>query len=118
MSRRSWCGTPHAATGVPGAQRQQQFLEAFRQRALKLNAIAHLPDIAANLESEVRTDMSLPGDAQALWSDQGKLRQNGVLHVSLNSGNLLYVCTCDANGYTLHPYVAEKPHGERYNGQK
>lgn len=92
------------ASDFARAQRQQAFLEAFRQKALKLNAIAHLPDIASSLESEIRTDMSLPGDAQALWSDQGKLRQNGVLHISLNSGNLLYSCTCDANGYTLHPY--------------
>ncbi len=92
------------ASDFARAQRQQQFLEAFRERALKLGAIAHLPDIASSLETEIRTDMSLPGDAQALWSDQGELRSNGVLHVSLNSGNLLYSCTCDANGYTLHPY--------------
>lgn len=91
------------ASDFARAQRQQLFLEAFRQRAMKLNAIAHLPDIASALESQIRTDMSLPGDAQALQSDEGKLRQNGVLHVSINSGNLLYSCTCDANGYTLHP---------------
>jgi polyisoprenyl-teichoic acid--peptidoglycan teichoic acid transferase len=92
------------ASDFARAQRQQSFLEAFRQRALKLNEIAHLPDLASSLESQIRTDMSLPGDAQALWSDQGQLRQNGVLHISLNNGNLLYDCTCDANGYTLHPY--------------
>jgi hypothetical protein len=92
------------ASDFARAQRQQQFLEAFRSRALKLDAIAHLPEIAASLESEIRTDLSLPGDAQALWSDQSQLRQDGILHVSLNSGNLLYACTCDANGYTLHPY--------------
>lgn len=91
------------ASDFARAQRQQQFLEAFRQRALKLNAIAHLPDIASSLESEIRTDMSLPGDARALASDQDQLRGNGVVHVSLNSSNLLYACTCDANGYTLHP---------------
>jgi polyisoprenyl-teichoic acid--peptidoglycan teichoic acid transferase len=92
------------ASDFARAQRQQSFLEAFRQRAVKLDAISHLGDIASSLESEVRTDLSLPGDAQALWNAQKQLRQNGVLHVSLNSDNLLYACTCDANGYTLHPY--------------
>ncbi|HEX6487553.1 MAG TPA: LCP family protein [Candidatus Dormibacteraeota bacterium] len=92
------------ASDFARAQRQQTFLEAFRKRALKLNAIANLPTIVSGLEAEVRTDMAIPSDAQALWSDQGKLRRNGILHISLNSGNLLYSCTCDQLGYTLHTY--------------
>lgn len=92
------------ASDFARALRQQQFLEAFRKQALRLNAIANLPQVLGGLEADVRTDLSVPADVQALWRDQSRLRRNGVLHISLNSGNLLYSCTCDSNGYTLHPY--------------
>ena len=92
------------ASDFARAVRQQQFLEAFRKQALRLNAIAKLPQILSGLEQDVRTDLSVPGDVEALWHDQGQLRRNGVIHISLNSGNVFYTCTCDSNGYTLHPY--------------
>lgn len=100
-----WTDTNYSeASDFARALRQQQFLEAFRKQALRLNAIANLPQILSGLEQDVRTDLSVPGDVQALWDKQSKLRQNGVLHISINSSNLLYSCTCDSNGYTLHPY--------------
>ena len=92
------------ASDFARAQRQQEFLEDFRAQAVKLDLIAKLPSVLSGLEAHVRTNLAVPADIEALWGQQKKLRRSGVLHISLNSSNLLYSCTCDDNGYTLHPY--------------
>ncbi|MHB8573086.1 MAG: LCP family protein [Candidatus Dormibacteria bacterium] len=93
------------ASDFARARRQQLFMQAFRQASSRpgFDVLSHVNDLASVLSDDVRTTMDV-ASLRSLWDKRSLFEDKSLVHVSLNNQNLLYDCTCDYNGYTLHMY--------------
>jgi LCP family protein required for cell wall assembly len=73
------------------SRRQQQIVDALKQKVLSIGGIGDLPDLLSALGDNVDTNMSID-DAEAIYSLVSGVSSSAILHVSLDDTNFLYDC--------------------------
>jgi LCP family protein required for cell wall assembly len=78
------------------SRRQQQIVDALKQKLLSIGGIGNLPGLLNALGDNVDTNMTVD-DAEAIYSLVQGVNPSGILHVSLDDTNFLYECGYPTN---------------------
>jgi polyisoprenyl-teichoic acid--peptidoglycan teichoic acid transferase len=84
------------------SRRQQLVMLAVRQRVFSLNAIPRMLSLLGALQDNVRTNLR-PGDMQQLADLAGKIKDQDIRRVAIDTSNLLRSGTSSNGQYILEP---------------
>jgi LCP family protein required for cell wall assembly len=84
------------------SRRQQLVMLAVRQRVFSLNAIPRMLSLLGALQDNVRTNLR-PGDMQQLADLAGKIKEQDIRRVAIDTSNLLRSGTSSNGQYILEP---------------
>jgi LCP family protein required for cell wall assembly len=84
------------------SRRQQLVMLAVRQRVFSLNAIPRMLSLLGALQDNVRTNLR-PGDMQQLADLAGKIKDQDIRRVAIDTSNLLRSGTSSNGQYVLEP---------------
>jgi LCP family protein required for cell wall assembly len=84
------------------SRRQQLVMLAVRQRVFSLNAIPRMLSLLAALQDNVRTNLR-PGDMQQLADLAGRIKDQDIRRVAIDTSNLLRSGTSSNGQYVLLP---------------
>jgi LCP family protein required for cell wall assembly len=84
------------------SRRQQLIMLAVRQRVFSLNAIPRMLSLLGALQDNVRTNLR-PGDMQQLADLAGKLKDQDIRRVAVDTSNLLRSGYSSSGQYILQP---------------
>jgi polyisoprenyl-teichoic acid--peptidoglycan teichoic acid transferase len=84
------------------SRRQQLIMLAVRQRVFSLNAIPRMLSLLGALQDNVRTNLR-PGDMQQLADLAGKIKDQDIRRVAIDTSNLLRSGTSSNGQYILEP---------------
>jgi LCP family protein required for cell wall assembly len=84
------------------SRRQQLVILAVRQRVFSLNAIPRMLSLLGALQDNVRTNLR-PGDMQQLADLAGKIKDQDIRRVAIDTSNLLRSTTSSNGQYILQP---------------
>ncbi len=84
------------------SRRQQLIMLAVRQRVFSLNAIPRMLSLLGALQDNVRTNLR-PGDMQRLADLAGKIKDQDIRRVAIDTSNLLRSGTSSNGQYILEP---------------
>jgi LCP family protein required for cell wall assembly len=84
------------------SRRQQLIILAVRQRTFSLNAVPHLLSLLGALQDNVRTNLR-PAEMQQLASLAGRIRDQDVRRVAIDTSNLLRSGFNSSGQYVLQP---------------
>jgi LCP family protein required for cell wall assembly len=78
------------------SQRQQQIVDALKQKLLSIGGIGDLPNLLNALGDNVDTNLTID-DAEAIYNLVDAVPSSAILHVSLDDTNFLYDCGYPTN---------------------
>jgi LCP family protein required for cell wall assembly len=84
------------------SRRQQLVMLAVRQRVFSVNAIPKMLSLLAALQDNVRTSLR-PGDMQLLADLAGRIKDQDIRRVAIDTSNLLRSGTSSSGQYILQP---------------
>ena len=84
------------------SRRQQLIMLAVRQRTFSLNAVPHLLSLLGALQDNVRTNLR-PAEMQQLASLAGRIRDQDIRRVAIDTSNLLRSGFNSSGQYVLQP---------------
>lgn len=84
------------------SRRQQQVMLAVRQRVFSLNAIPRMLSLLGALQDNVRTNLR-PADMQQLGDLAGRIKDQDIRRVAVDTSNLLRSATSSNGQYILLP---------------
>jgi len=84
------------------SRRQQLVILAVRQRVFSLNAIPRMLSLLGALQDNVRTNLR-PGDMQQMADLAGKIKDQDIRRVAIDTSNLLRSTTSSNGQYILQP---------------
>jgi LCP family protein required for cell wall assembly len=84
------------------SRRQQLVMLAVRQRVFSVNAIPKMLSLLAALQDNVRTNLR-PGDMQQLADLAGRIKDQDIRRVAIDTSNLLRSGTSSSGQYILQP---------------
>jgi LCP family protein required for cell wall assembly len=84
------------------SRRQQLVMLAVRQRVFSLNAIPRMLSLLGALQDNVRTNLR-PGDMQLLADLAGRLKEQDIRRVAIDTSNFLRSGTSNNGQYILQP---------------
>lgn len=84
------------------SRRQQLVMLAVRQRVFSLNAIPRMLSLLGALQDNVRTNLR-PGDMQQLGDLAGRIKDQDIRRVAIDTSNLLRSGTSNNGQYILQP---------------
>jgi LCP family protein required for cell wall assembly len=84
------------------SRRQQLVMLAVRQRVFTLNAVPHMMSLLSALQDNVRTNLR-PGDMQQLADLAGRIKDQDIRRVAIDTSNLLRSGSSSDGQYILQP---------------
>ena len=87
------------------SRRQQLIILAVRQRAFSVNAVPHMLSLLGALQDNVRTNLR-PAEMQQLASLAGRIRDQEIRRVAIDTSNLLRSGFNSSGQYVLQPLDA------------